>query len=85
MKKIAFVLVVFCLSLAVTGCRKKQLEPGVIVADKQVALAEMKPEDVIVSVNGKALTRKAYDEKIDLLATLYSIKKPSAAQSSVDN
>jgi len=84
MRKSVFVLTVFCLFLAVAGCREKQLDPGVIVADKQVALAEMAPGDIIVSVNGKTLTRKEYDDKLDLLVTLYSIKRPSVPKQNID-
>jgi len=84
MKKIACVLTVFCLFLVAAGCREKKLEPGVIVADKRVALADMEPTDIIVSVNGKALTRKEHDDKLDLQVLLYSLKRPSATKASLD-
>jgi len=72
------------LLLVGAGCKEKKLEPGLIVADKQVALADMKPDDVIVSVNGKALTRKAHDDKLDLLTALYAIRRSSATKATID-
>ena len=84
MRKVVFALALFCLFLSPAGCRKKQLQPGIIVADKQVALAAMAPGDVIVSVNGKALTRKDYDDSLDLQIAIYSMRRPSANKQAID-
>ncbi|MCL1919736.1 MAG: peptidylprolyl isomerase [Kiritimatiellaeota bacterium] len=79
-----FVLVMAVGLLAGGGCQKKKLEPGVIIADKQVALADMAPTDVIVSVNGQALTRQAHDDKLDLHVALYELRTPQATRPAVN-
>ena len=80
MNRTAYTLMSFCLLLAGAGCPKKTLPPGVVVADKQVALAAMKPTDVIVSVNGQGLTRKAFEDRLELDMTLYALRSPSVNQ-----
>ena len=84
MDKTALILLVLGCLLTSEGCREKPLQPGVIVADRQVALADMSPGEIIVSVNGKALTRKAYEDELDLYVTLYSLRTPTATKRTTD-
>ena len=41
------------------GCAREKA-PGVYVADKKLTIEEMRPSDVIVRVNGKAITKRDY-------------------------
>ena len=87
MNKITVVLLVLGCLLSSGGCRKKQekpLMPGLIVADKQVALADMAPSDIIVSVNGQALTRQAYEDGLDLYTTLFTFRSSAANQMTIN-
>jgi len=70
-----------CLMLAAlgAGCKKKDPEAkaaGIIVGTSNKTIEEMAPDDVIVSVNGVALTRRAYDGLLDRMVDTYGKARP---------
>ena len=67
-----------CLVLAAlgTGCKKKAT--GVIIGTSDKTIEEMAPDDVIVAVNGVALTRRAYDDLLDRMVDTYGKARPGS-------
>lgn len=74
------------LVVGVAGCQKKE-EPGlaqpgaagaagVVVGNSNKPLAELAPEDVVVAVNGAALTRQEFEETLDRMSDSYRLANP---------
>lgn len=53
-------------------------EPGVYVGSQSKSIAEMQPDDVIVSVNGRTLTRSEYDLMLASVAQLHRANNPGS-------
>jgi hypothetical protein len=64
----------------VTGCKREQEHPsaGFKVGAVSKPIEEMAPDAVIVSVNGVALTREAYDDGVALKEALHQLTRPQA-------
>jgi len=69
--------------LAAAGCGKKK-PAGIIVAEKQRAMSELAPNDVVVSVNGEALTKKDYEAQVALYMALFAYATPNAQKQKLD-
>lgn len=79
-----------CLLLAAlgSGCKKKDPEvqaAGIIVGSSCKTIEEMEPDDVIVAVNGVALTRRAYDGMLDRMVDTYGKARPSSTLADLKN
>ncbi|MCL2104470.1 MAG: peptidylprolyl isomerase [Kiritimatiellaeota bacterium] len=85
MNRSVFALMVFGLLVAGAGCPKAPVVPGVIVAEKQRPLAELSPNDVIVSVNGAKLTKKDWEARMSLHMALYAYGMPNATAQKRDS
>lgn len=84
-KKITFGLLkkltgIIALSLLISGCTKEKKEGKEGDATKNIkAIAEMLPEDVIVSINNYRLTKSDYDEMVVKLDRSFRLNNPNAA------
>lgn len=79
---------VFFLALVVgvAGCQKKEGPglaqpgeagaPGVVVGNSNKPLEELAPGDVVVAVNGAALTRQEFEETLDRMSDSYRLANP---------
>ena len=79
-----------CLMLAAlgSGCKKKNPETkvgGIIVGTSSKTIEEMAPDDVIVAVNGVALTRRAYDGLLDRMVDTYGKARPRSTLADLKN
>jgi len=55
------------------------LEPGLFVGETSKTIAEMAGDDVIVAVNGEALTRGLHDEAVAMFEAVHRFMNPSAS------
>jgi len=83
MKRVMTCFVLGGVLLAVAGCEKKK-PAGIIVAEKQRAMSELSPNDVVVSVNGEALTKKDYEAQVALYMALFAYATPNAQKQKLD-
>ena len=56
------------------GCSREKA-PGVYVADKKLTIEEMRPSDVIMRVNGKAITKRDYVLYQNSFAKVYRMSR----------
>lgn len=81
-----YALLLAALFMAGTSCKPKEERPslpGVKVGTTSKLIEEMAPHEVILSVNGVALTREAYDDAMALKETLYVLGRPATTKQEV--
>lgn len=63
------------LHIMVSGCGRQERRPGIYIQEDDVlSLAEMKPEDVIVRVNGRSISKRDYTAYDALQRRLFVMK-----------
>lgn len=83
LKVVIYLFLIACSGVAfvdVVGCKREPERPtaGFKVGAVSKPVEEMAPGDVVVSVNGVALTREAYDDSVAVKEALHKLTRPQA-------